>query len=102
YKGYGVEKRVKRNLKNNNNYQEIITQVGEYRTIKMKNVCFGELPYLAAMVHPHLDIYIIEGEEGLCSVLQNGLNIPKNLHFSIPPDTKFDLEIDVQSLNSQS
>lgn len=102
YKGYSVEKRVKRNLNNNNNYQEIITQMGEYRTIKMKNVGYGELPYLAAMVHPHLDIYIIGGEEGLCSVLQNGLNIPKNLHFSIPPDTKFDLEIDVQSLNSQS
>lgn len=102
YKGYSIERMVKRNLKNNNNYQDIITQMGDYQTIKMTNVGYGELPYLAAKVHPYLDIYIIGGEEEHRSILQNGLNIPANLHLSMPgTDIQFDLEIDVQSLNSQ-
>ena len=100
YKGMNIEWEVKRNLKKNNNYTQLIADLKQYKNVKFVNCGYGELPFLASMVLKNTTIYAFESDEEKFSIAKNCANIPSNLHYEEPDDIPFDTIIDIQTLNN--
>ncbi len=98
YKGLSIEWQIKKQLKKNNNYYELIESLRGLKKVKFINSGYGELPYLAALVLQDTQIVSYEQDEERFSIAQNIINIPQNLVFGDLSDG-FDMIIDITQIN---
>ncbi len=56
YKGSGVERSVRRNLRRRGNFSELIADLGKYRRVLVVGCGYGELPLLISLVHRGMEI----------------------------------------------
>lgn len=101
YKGKEVEKSVRKSLKDNDNFKELITRIPESGTILMKNCGFGQAALLCALVKKHTEIYAFIADEEEFLTAANCASIPKNLHYiKENQNVSFDFEIDCNVKNN--
>jgi len=101
YKGKEVETTVRKSLKNNNNFKELIEKIPESGTILMRNCGFGQASLLTALVRKQTEIYALIDEEEEFLTASNCASIPENLHYI--NDFKcinYDFEIDCDIKNN--
>ena len=79
YKGKEVLKKVRMSLSQNNNYKDLIDSIPVDTDVMLKNVGYGEISLLVALVRKDLKITaIIEDEEKYLTAI-NCASIPENL-----------------------
>jgi 1-acyl-sn-glycerol-3-phosphate acyltransferase len=86
YKGPDVERAVRRNLKKNNNYQDIINQLLPYQRILIKNCGYGEMPLMLSLVHKKAQITAIEADPDKLDLAANCSSVPANLNYAYSID----------------
>ncbi|MDL2261975.1 1-acyl-sn-glycerol-3-phosphate acyltransferase [Bacteroidales bacterium OttesenSCG-928-I21] len=82
YKGRSIEQRAKRNLKKQNNYKDIISQLPNKANLLIINCGQGEFSLLCALVKKNLNITAIEKDTELLSIAKNCTSVPDNLFYS--------------------
>lgn len=86
YKGTELLHDVIKNLKNNNNYTELIDQY-QPECVIINNCGYGEMPLLMALVHPEIKVVGIEADEEKLTVAKYAAEgIVSNLEFKISID----------------
>ena len=83
YKGRDIERRARKNLKQNGNYREAVAalpQSGEYR---IENCGQGEFALIAALVRKDLQITATDSNADLVEIARNCVSVPQNLKFVI-------------------
>jgi len=81
YKGPTVERTVRRNLKKNNNYKEMIHRLSEKKKVLVKNCGYGEFPLLLSLVHKNMEVVAVENDPDLFDLAANCASVPPNLHY---------------------
>ena len=86
YKGTELLHDVIKNLKNNNNYTELIDQY-QPECVIINNCGYGEIPLLMALVHPEIKVVGIEADEEKLTVAKYAAEgIVSNLEFKTSID----------------
>jgi 1-acyl-sn-glycerol-3-phosphate acyltransferase len=79
YKGPVIERRAKKNLKQNDNYRSIISRLPNTGKILITNCGQGEFPLMCALVKKNLLITAAEQDKDLFAIAKNCISIPSNL-----------------------
>ncbi|MDR0206938.1 MAG: 1-acyl-sn-glycerol-3-phosphate acyltransferase [Bacteroidales bacterium] len=103
YKGPLIERTVRRNLKKNGNYRELINSLAGKNRILIIGCGYGELPLLLSLVHKKTEVVAIEREPDLLDLAANCRSVPANLQYfaTIDEEEMEEFEVVVQ-LNSLS
>jgi len=81
YKGPSVERTVRRNLKKNNNYCELINHLSNYRSVVIMNCGYGELPLLLSLVHKNMHIVATDSDTNKLELAANCTWVKENLKY---------------------
>ena len=95
YKGFGVERKVRKNLQKQNNYKDEIEMLKDARKVKIVNCGYGEFPLLASLFLKDVDIYAFENDKEKFSIAQNCIGVSKHLHY-VENVEDFDIECDYE------
>jgi 1-acyl-sn-glycerol-3-phosphate acyltransferase len=91
YKGPAVERLVRKNLKKNKNYRELIDQLSNCNRVLVINCGFGEFPLLLSLVHNNIEIVAVDNDQDHLDLAANCTSVPENLHYqSLVDDEKID------------
>ena len=92
YKGPSVERTVRRNLKNHNNYRDIISQLKNRNRVLIKNCGFGELPLLLSLVYKNMSVVATDENADKLELASNCTWVKENLKYveTVVQDEKFD------------
>lgn len=95
YKGKEIERQVRNSLKNNDNFNNLVSMIPESGTILMKNCGIGQAALLCALVRKNTEIFaLIENENDFLTAV-NCASVPANLHYIKElQNTTYDLTID--------
>jgi SAM-dependent methyltransferase len=99
YKGPSVERAVRRNLKKNNNYQEIISKLKDKNRVLIVNCGYGELPLLLSLVYKNINIVATETDIDKLELAANCTWVKENLTYveEVNRDEKFDAVVMVDA-----
>ena len=82
YKGYDIEHRCRKVLRNNNDFASVI-DANEYKghhVVWVRNCGNGEMAYLFALVHKNTQVYAFVNETDSYDLLSAMAHLPANLH----------------------
>ena len=86
YKGPSVERIVRKNLKNNNNYKELMGKLAGSKRVLIMNCGYGELPLLFSLVHKNIEIVATDNNQDALDLAENCMSVPSNLHYESSVD----------------
>ena len=81
YKGPSIERTVRRNLKKNGNYRELINSLAGKNRVLIMNCGYGEFPLLLSLVHKKTEVVAVESEPDLFDLAANCRSVPANLQY---------------------
>ncbi len=81
YKGSAIEREVRRNLKQHNNYATEIASMPDEGEITLPNTGYGEYPLLLSLVKKRLKITALEPDPDRFALASNCASIPPTLTF---------------------
>ena len=82
YKGPSVERTVRRNLKKQHNYKELIDKLSNCNQVLIVNCGYGELPLLLSLVHKNMEITATDSEQDKLDLAANCISVKPNLHYT--------------------
>jgi len=82
YKGAAIEREVRRNLRQNNNYAAEIAAMPDEGAVTIANTGYGEYALLLSLVKKGLHITAIEPDTDRRAVAENCVSIPENLTYN--------------------
>ncbi|MCL2041321.1 MAG: 1-acyl-sn-glycerol-3-phosphate acyltransferase [Bacteroidales bacterium] len=81
YKGPSVERAVRRNLKKNSNYKEIISQLKGKSRVLIENCGYGELPLLLSLVYKNMNVVATDTDADKLELAANCTWVKGNLKY---------------------
>ncbi|MDR2385003.1 MAG: 1-acyl-sn-glycerol-3-phosphate acyltransferase [Tannerella sp.] len=81
YKGAEIERAVKRRLRKNNNFKDMILSQPEEGKTEIENSGYGEYPLLLSLVKKQLQITVTEPDMNIRRIAENCVSIPENLKY---------------------
>lgn len=84
YKGRDIERRARKNLRQNGNYREAIAALPDNGEYRIKNCGQGEFALLAALVKKNLQITATDSDADLVDIAANCVSVPENLKYEHP------------------
>jgi 1-acyl-sn-glycerol-3-phosphate acyltransferase len=85
YKGAGIERAVKHNLRKNKNFAEMTGKQPESGEITLENNSYGEYPLLLSLVKKELQITVTETDDDVREIAENCVSAPGNLKYEKRP-----------------
>jgi len=103
YKGPSVERTVRRNLKKNKNYREIIAQLKDKNRVLIVNCGYGEFPLLLSLVHKNINIVATESDMDKLELAANCTWVKENLKYveEVNREEEFDAVVVVEPTEGQ-
>ncbi len=84
YKGRDIERRARKNLRQNGNYREAIAALPDNGEYRIDNCGQGEFALLAALVKKNLQITATDSDADLVDIAANCVSVPENLKYEHP------------------
>ena len=84
YKGRDIERRARKNLRQNGNYREVIAALPDNGEYRIDNCGQGEFALLAALVKKNLQITATDSDADLVDIAANCVSVPENLKYEHP------------------
>ncbi|MBR4199063.1 MAG: 1-acyl-sn-glycerol-3-phosphate acyltransferase [Bacteroidales bacterium] len=84
YKGRDIERRARKNLRQNGNYREAIAALPDNGEYRIENCGQGEFALLAALVKKNLQITATDSDADLVDIAANCVSVPQNLKYEHP------------------
>jgi hypothetical protein len=84
YKGRDIERRARKNLRQNGNYREAIAALPDSGEYRIDNCGQGEFALLAALVKKNLQITATDSDADLVDIAANCVSVPQNLKYEHP------------------
>ncbi|MBP5242004.1 MAG: 1-acyl-sn-glycerol-3-phosphate acyltransferase, partial [Bacteroidales bacterium] len=84
YKGRDIERRARKNLRQNGNYLEAIAALPDNGEYRIDNCGQGEFALLAALVKKNLQITATDSDADLVDIAANCVSVPENLKYEHP------------------
>jgi 1-acyl-sn-glycerol-3-phosphate acyltransferase len=101
YKGPTIEHTVRKNLKKNKNYSDIISNLKKCNNVLIKNCGYGELPLLASLVHKDIQIVATDSDSDKLELASNCAWVKENLKYIksfAGTEENFDIVIDAEQI----
>ena len=84
YKGHDIERRARKNLRQNGNYREAIAALPDNGEYRIDNCGQGVFALLAALVKKNLQITATDSDADLVDIAANCVSVPENLKYEHP------------------
>ena len=81
YKGRDIERRARKNLRQNGNYREAIAALPDNGEYRIEDCGQGEFALLAALVKKNLQITATDSDADLVDIAANCVSVPENLKY---------------------